>query len=69
MSIGNTLDDTLNLRLSAEAKQAFYDRCGEYEVSPHEMLREMIGAFSAGKLRIIAPKNQLKLLRGIHHVD
>ena len=69
MSTGNTLDDTLNLRLNVGAKQAFYERCDEYGVSPHEMLRDMIGAFNAGKLRIIAPKNQLKLLRGIHHVD
>lgn len=62
------LNDKLHLRIAEKDKQSFIDRCNDYGVSPQDMLREMISAFNGGALRIYVPENQLKLLKGIHHV-
>lgn len=63
------LDGRLNLRISEADRLAFNNRCNDYGVAPQDMLREMIAAFNAGTLRIHVPENQLKILKGIHHVD
>lgn len=58
---------SMNLRLPVSDKDAFVERCNAYGVAPPDMLREIIQAFGEGRLQILVPSNQLKILKGIHH--
>ena len=62
-------DEQLAVRVAPSIKEQFNARCDAYGVSPADMLREIVSAFIEGKLRISVPENQLKILKGIHHVD
>lgn len=66
MSLIETLDENISIRLTAKDKEAFKAKCAECEITPQEMARMMIGAFLNDTLRISVSKNQRKTIRGIH---
>lgn len=60
---------TIFVRIDETVKQDFFNRCVDYKVPHPEMLREMIVAFNENRLTISIPPTQLRIIKGIHHVD
>lgn len=72
LSKANKLNDPnpiYGIRLVAEQKAAYKSACAKLGVSHPDMLREMIDALIEGRLKIVVPKTQLKIIKGIHHVE
>ncbi len=68
MATKQTRNDRIDLRISESDKIDFVLACGRFGVAYQDMLREMIGAFSEGRLTITVPPTQLKILKGVHNV-
>jgi hypothetical protein len=60
------LDASLTVRLSSSSLNALNkiaEQCGE---STSDLVREMVDALCKGKLKIIVPKSQLRMIKGVH---
>jgi hypothetical protein len=61
--------DKLEVRCCEEDKLAYLYRCKNLGVDSARMHREIIQAFNSGKLRIIVPKTQSLIIKGLHDVS
>lgn len=64
-----THNDSLFIRLKDTDKANFKKKCKGFPVESADMLREMIVAFNENRLTIEVPKNQMLILKGVHHVN
>ena len=57
------------VRLETGNKDSYVEACKKLGVNHPDMIRDMIDAFTEGRLRIAVPKSQLKIIKGLHYVE
>ena len=60
-------DQGLSLRIPSELKAEFLTQCEHYGIKWPELMREMIEASVDGRLVINVPRDQLRLITGLHN--
>lgn len=63
------LDDSLNVRANSTKLHAFKKRCKEMNRDYPDIVREMVDAFSEGRLKIQPTDQQRKLNKELYHDD
>ena len=63
------LTDRLDIRITAEDKQLFLDKCEDLNKAPQILLREMVIAVTQGRLKIAVSSEEINKQKEIYNVD
>lgn len=61
--------DKLEVRCDEADKLGYLARCENLGVDSARMHREIIQAFNSGRLKIVVPKTQSLIIKGLHDVS
>lgn len=61
--------ESLNTRVSPEAKAKFYKLAAELDLQPSELVRELVNGFTEGRVTIIPPKQEKEALYNVHRIE
>jgi len=63
------LESRVSFRCTDETLSRFEEQCKNYDRDSADVHREMMDAFSEGKLTISVSKDKKTLMKGVHIVD
>jgi hypothetical protein len=62
-------DETLNVRINSTEKAAFIRKCDNIDQEYYDILREMVTAFTEGRLKITPTDGQKQLNKELYNVN